>query len=256
MNLALVTLSREGLATARTLQSGMPEATIHAHRSVEAPDTEPFDRVADLTRELWNSVQGLVYFAPTGAVVRAIAPYLASKFTDPAVVVADVLGRWAVSLLSGHEGGANELALKVANTLGAEPVITTTTEAVKDLIVGVGCRKGTPSETIEAVVREALERCGGNLSQVRYLASAALKAQEPGLLEAAQHLGLPLRFIRHDEIRNAPGTYTPSEAAERQVDLPGVAEPAALLAGTRTNLRLPRTVIQSLTVAIAQEGTP
>ncbi|HWQ10769.1 MAG TPA: cobalamin biosynthesis protein, partial [Holophaga sp.] len=77
-----------------------------------------------------------------------------------------------------------------------------------------------------------------------------------GLLHAARKLGLPLRLIRHEEIKNAPLTFTPSEAAERQVALPGVAEPTALLAGRRTRLRLPRTVIQGLTIAIAQEEKP
>ena len=48
---------------------------------------------------------GLVYIAPCGVVVRAIAPFLEHKTKDPAVVVVDVGGRWAVSLLSGHEGG-------------------------------------------------------------------------------------------------------------------------------------------------------
>ena len=85
----------------------------------------------DLTEQIFASYTGLVYIAPTGVVVRAIAPLLRHKTTDPAVVVVDVGGRWAVSLLSGHEGGANELAVTVANILGAEPVVSTTTEAVK-----------------------------------------------------------------------------------------------------------------------------
>ena len=55
-----------------------------------------------------------------------------------------------MSLLSGHEGGANDLALQIANLVGAEPVITTTTEALKSVIVGVGCRRGTEAERIVA----------------------------------------------------------------------------------------------------------
>lgn len=251
--IALITLSPEGLATARALRRALPEASLHAHRAVEAADAEPFDRVAALTRELWSQRRGLVYFAPTGAVVRAIAPCVESKYTDPAVVVCDVWGRWALSLLSGHEGGANELALAIANALGAEPIVTTTTEAVKDLVVGIGCRRGTSAEALEAAIREALASIGKGLADVRLLASADLKAEEPGLREAARRLGLPLRFIPGDDIRQAPHAFTRSAAAERQVDLPGVAEPAALLAGRRTRLLLPRTVLHGLTVAIAQE---
>lgn len=256
MNLALITLSQEGLATARALCRALPEASLHAHRAVVAVDAEPFERVAELTQDLWSQRRGLVYFAPTGAVVRAIAPCAASKYTDPAVVVCDVWGRWAVSLLSGHEGGANQLALTVANALGGEPIITTTTEAVKDLVVGIGCRRGTAPEAIEAALREALLSIGKGIDDVRLLASADLKAREPGLLEASRRLELPLRFIPGEDFCQAPFTFTRSEVAERQVDLPGVAEPAALLAGRRTRLLLHRTVLHGLTVAIAQEEHP
>jgi cobalt-precorrin 5A hydrolase len=255
-DLALITLSPHGLASARALRGVLGEASLHVHRAVPAADAEPFGRMADLLAELWPRKRRMVLFAPTGAVVRAMAPLLASKYTDPAIVVADVQGRWAIALLSGHEGGANALAHTVANALGGEPIVTTTTEAVKDLIVGVGCRRGTPPEPIEAAVREALERTGSALDRVRLLASADLKAFEPGLLEAARRLELPVRFLPSAAIRTSPLGFSPSAAAERQLDLPGVAEPAALLAGSRTRLVLPRTVIQGVTVALAQETRP
>jgi cobalt-precorrin 5A hydrolase len=252
-DLALITLSPQGLASARALREALREGSLHVHRAVPAADAEPFDRMAELLAELWPIRRRMVLFVPTGAVVRALAPHLASKHSDPAVVVADVQGRWAISLLSGHEGGANALAHAVANALGGEPIVTTTTEAVKDLIVGVGCRRGTSPEAIVAAVQEALERSGSTLQRVRLLASADLKASEPGLLEAARRLDLPMRFLPSADIRASPLRFSPSAAAERRLHLPGVAEPAALLAGSRTRLVLPRTVIQGVTVALAQE---
>lgn len=255
MSLALVTLSAEGLATAWRLRALFPEASMHVHQAVPAPDAEPFARTAELMAALWKIRRGLIVLAPTGAVVRAMVPCLESKYTDPAVVVCDVHGRWALSLLSGHEGGANDLALAVANALDAEPIITTTTEAVKELIVGIGCRRGTAADVIERVVADALALVDQPLSRVRYLASADLKAEEPGLREAAGSLGLPLRFVGSERIRHCGRAFSPSAAAERQVDLPGVAEPAALLAGSRTTLLLPRTVLHGCTVAIAREST-
>lgn len=191
---------------------------------------------------------------PCGIVVRAIAPLLRSKYDDPAVVVADVGARWVVSLLSGHEGGANELALTVANALGAEPVVTTTTEAVRTLIVGLGCRRGVAEAAVLAAVQESLNQAGVSLAEVRLLASVDVKREEAGLVAAAATLGLPLRFLSSAEIRNCARPVTESAAARRHLDLPAVAEPAALLAGRRTTLLLPRLVHKGVTVAIARES--
>jgi cobalt-precorrin 5A hydrolase len=71
----------------------------------------------------------LVLFLATGAAVRLIAPHLSDKRTDPAVVAVDDAGRFAVSLLSGHRGGANDLARRVAGILGAQAVVTTASDA-------------------------------------------------------------------------------------------------------------------------------
>jgi cobalt-precorrin 5A hydrolase len=88
------------------------------------------------------------------------AESLQDKYQDPAVVVLDEAGRYAVALVGGHEGGANALAYRVANAVGAIPVVTTATEAIKPLVVGIGCRKGVSEEQIERAVRHALaQRC-------------------------------------------------------------------------------------------------
>jgi cobalt-precorrin 5A hydrolase/precorrin-3B C17-methyltransferase len=80
-------------------------------------------------RDRWAEVDGFVLIAATGIAVRAIAPHLADKAADPAVVVVDDAGRFAIALSGGHRGGANVLAREVAALLGAEPVVTTATDA-------------------------------------------------------------------------------------------------------------------------------
>jgi len=256
MKIALVSLSEEGADLLERLQEGFPEAIIFLSAGItKALPARKFKSIMNLTREIFNQYEGLVYAAPCGIVVRAVAPNLQSKTTDPAVVVVDAGGRYAISLLSGHEGGANDLAMRVGNLLGAETVITTTTEALKTVIVGIGCRRGTTAEAIEKAVRAALRRVGVKPSEVRLLASVDIKAKESGLLQAAARLGIPLRLISSEEIRSSQKPFTHSEWVKEKVNLPAVAEPAALLAGRRTRFILPRTTFNGITVAVARESS-
>jgi cobalt-precorrin 5A hydrolase / precorrin-3B C17-methyltransferase len=91
-------------------------------------ETRTYD-VRDLA-DAWRECDSLVCFLATGAVVRLVAPLLQDKATDPGVVVVDEAQRHAVALLGGHGGGANALAQRVADVLGASPVVTTATDAV------------------------------------------------------------------------------------------------------------------------------
>lgn len=255
MKIAAISLNNRGARLAAALGASLDAVDVLLHAGVtELPAAPRFHRIADLTREVFLRYEGLVYVAPMGVVVRAIAPCLRHKTADPAVVAVDAGGRWAVSLLSGHEGGANELAIRVANVLGAEPVISSTAEASKDLIVGVGCRRGAAARSIVAAVREGLSLARCDLAHVRMLASAAIKAGEAGLCEAARELNLPLRLIPAEEIRHTVRAFEHSGFVREKVDLPAVAEPAALLAGRRTRLVLTRQVLHGVAVAVARES--
>ena len=79
-------------------------------------------------RNAFDSADALIYVGAVGICVRTIAPYIKSKTHDPAVVVIDETGRYVIPVLSGHLGGANDLARRIARLTGAEPVITTATD--------------------------------------------------------------------------------------------------------------------------------
>ena len=260
MATALITLSDAGVRLLAPLVDLLPEARLYVHESVRVlpfggeSSAERFAKIADLTKTLFPVCRGIVYAAPAGVVVRAVAPLLKSKFKDPAVVVIDAGGRWAVSLLSGHEGGANALSVRIANIIGAEPVVTTTTEALKSVIVGIGCRRGTKADRIVAAVRSALDEAGVTLEEVRLLASADIKADEAGLLEAAEALDLPIRFLPAEEIRASARDFAHSDYVEKKVNLPAVAEPAALLAGRRTQFIWRKRTYKGITIALAREA--
>ena len=251
---ALVTLSQKGVRIARKL-SGETGAVIFVHRDAGLEQrTESFDRITRLTKELFEKFKNIVYITPAGVAVRAIAPYIQHKNLDPAVVVVDVGARWAISLLSGHEGGANKLALKVSNILGCEPVITTSTQADKDLIAGLGCRKGTKARDLIFALNFALEKTGLSLCRVRLLASADIKKNEAGLILAARELDIPLYFVSSANIINMPLRFCGSDFVLKRTGLPGVAEPCALLAGRNTRLILGKTICKSVTIALAREN--
>ncbi len=85
-----------------------------------------FDK--SLVHEAWADKEGLIFIMAMGIVVRTIAPLIKDKREDPPVVVIDESGRYVISLLSGHLGGANTLARYIAGIIGAEPVLTTSTD--------------------------------------------------------------------------------------------------------------------------------
>ena len=113
--------------------------------------------------KMFREVRALIFVSACGIAVRAIAPHVADKMTDPAVIAVDEVGKFVVPLLSGHVGGANELARKIAGFLNAVPVITTATDvnnmiAVDEWAVKNGCAIENP-ERIKNVSGALLEGC-------------------------------------------------------------------------------------------------
>ena len=121
MTCAYLAFTSKGLALARKLAAAQPGAVARCGEN-------------GVTLSNWTAVQfaqsdALVFVGAVGIAVRAIAPHCRSKATDPAIVVLDECGRFAIPLLSGHLGGANDLARRLAKACGAVPVITTATDA-------------------------------------------------------------------------------------------------------------------------------
>lgn len=203
--------------------------------------------------EIFNAYKGLIFVMALGIVNRVIAPLIRSKYTDPAVVTLDDAARYAISTLSGHEGGANELAYLAASLTGAAPVITTATEADKIYICGIGCRRLTPAQEIIDAVNYACHKVNKTVHDVRCLASVWLKKDEPGLIEAARSLKLNLQFIPKWMIKYAHGLYEKSDFVYSKIGVEGVCEPTALLSGRNTSLILKKQIIGNVTVAMAKE---
>ncbi|MGR3310002.1 MAG: cobalt-precorrin 5A hydrolase [Candidatus Brocadiales bacterium] len=252
--LALIAVSKEGIEVAERIKSGLEKRERGEGVSLFA--SSPFRPLSlkDLTAKTFNKYDGIIFVMAMGIVVRVIAPCIKDKHSDPAVVAVDDVGRYVISVLSGHEGGANALAQRIANILRTDAVITTGTEARKNLIIGIGCGRNTAAARIKQAVETALNNANIPLNQVRLLSTIDLKADEKGLLETSKELGIPLRIVSKQEIETCAKAYNGSKFVKDKIGVGGVCEPAALLAGRKTKLVLPKQNFQGVTIAVAQEN--
>lgn len=134
MKIALISFTKQGAKTCKVIADGLQEKQHECKAFTKASFAEEAGLASldmdlkDWTRDAFQHQEALIFVGACGIAVRAIAPYVQSKITDPAVVVVDEKGQYVISLLSGHLGGANELTLEVASFLGAQPIITTATD--------------------------------------------------------------------------------------------------------------------------------
>lgn len=121
IRIAIIAITEKGKNTAEKIASELENVDIFFQKR----------GIKELTGQLFNKYECIIFVSACGIAVRCISPFLKSKFEDPAVLVVDDNGNNVISLLSGHIGGANEITLKIADVLNANPVITTSTDTNK-----------------------------------------------------------------------------------------------------------------------------
>ena len=121
IRIAIIAVTEKGKNTAEKIASELEHVDVFFRKR----------GIKELTGELLNKYECIIFVSACGIAVRCISPFLKSKFEDPAVLVVDDNGNNVISLLSGHIGGANEITLKIADVLNANPVITTSTDTNK-----------------------------------------------------------------------------------------------------------------------------
>ena len=235
--IALIAVSDEGARLGLGLRArfaGPGRVTLWAARPY-IPEVRVYQgTLAEFVGGLWHDHVAIVGVMASGIMVRAIAPSVTSKFEDPAVVVLDDAGRYAISLLSGHEGGANSLAEQIAAETQGQAVVTTGSEARRRVVVGIGARRGVSEAQVLAALDEALTAAGRERNDVRAIATIDLKREEAGILTAAERLGVPVQIIGRERIRVLQDALREPGFVEEITGVAAVCEPAAD-AGRRTD---------------------
>lgn len=275
--------------------------------------------VTEFVGEEWGS-RDLLFIGAAGIAVRAIAPWVKDKFTDPAVLVMDEKCRYIIPILSGHVGGAAAWADRIAAMTGAEAVHTTATDVQgkfavdvfaernrllitdrtaakeisaailneekiafcctvpecevigalpeelvwcnsrqeaeqyrwriivkegtdeadrrknngflilkpRNIIAGIGCRKGISEEKLETGLKSVLAEHGFDIRQIECFASIDLKKEEPAILALARKYRVPFITYSADELRKAGEVSAGSSFVESVTGVDNVCERAAL----------------------------
>ena len=130
MKVRIVAFSAKGCETSLKIKEKLDEdVEVWCKTRAEVKDVPKIKGSLDKwTADAFRDCDAIVFIGAIGIAVRHIAPYIKSKDVDPAIVSLDELGKYCIPLLAGHIGGANRLALRIADILGSEPVVTTATD--------------------------------------------------------------------------------------------------------------------------------
>lgn len=132
--IAIVAITRNGIDTALKIRDALTKlnlaSTVYAPKKFAQVGVSPFEeKLEEFIKKTYPNISAIIAVMATGIIIRAVAPHLESKLVEPAIVGVDASGKFVISMLSGHHGGANELATIIADAIGATPVVTTASDA-------------------------------------------------------------------------------------------------------------------------------
>ena len=185
---------------------------------------------AEQVQQAFIAGHKLLFVCATGIVFRTLAPVLQDKYLDPPVLVLDEQGRYVIPMLSGHEGGANDLAAQVSRMLGAELVMTTANSYINPLYtLGMGCERHCDLKSLEDLMLTALAQKGLSPEDIHCLTSIDLKADETNLIKLAAKYAWPFVTYSVPQLSTMEDLLSSrSEYVYNTVGVYGVAESAAL----------------------------
>lgn len=196
----------------------LAETIISACSDIGAELADRDSKLSDICREAFKNREAVVFIGAMGIAVRSIAPYVADKLSDPPVIVIDEAGKHVIPVLSGHIGGANELAVRIADSINAEPVLTTATDVsgafsvdlfAKENDLRIVNREGIAKVSSSALEGKAVTICIKDYPPKNYV--DVLVTDESALKDSASIVLCPRKYAvgigcrkgkPFDEIRN------------------------------------------------------
>lgn len=130
MRVAVISVTQNGNKISEKISEKL-ECERYSFIKYPSENSVIFEKLSELTGEVFYKYDGIIFICAVGIAVRCIAPFIKSKQCDPAVIAVDEKGIFAVSVLSGHIGGANRLTEIIADIIKAVPVVTTATDTGK-----------------------------------------------------------------------------------------------------------------------------
>lgn len=321
MKIAIWTVTR-GAALLGEKISKKLDATLY---SLKKFNIETGIQMEDFTKELskeFKNYKGHIFIMATGIVVRKISTLLESKDKDPAVIVLDEGMNFAIPLLSGHLGGANEFAKLLEKELKVIPILTTSSDVTgkiavdtlsqklnsrldslesakkvtalivdgkeveillpknvtksdgkdgiiivsnkenieitkiypKNLVLGIGCKRGTKREKIESFIEDSFKELNLSLKSIKKIATIDIKKDENGLIELCKKLDLPFEIISREKVKEVENLFEKSEFVEKTIGVGSVSEPCAYLASLKNGrFLLKKSKRDGITLSIYEE---
>lgn len=263
-----------------------------------------------------------IFIMATGIVVRKIASLIESKDKDPAVIVIDEGMNFAIPLLSGHLGGANEFSKKLEKELGVLPILTTSSDITgkiavdsisqrlnakledlesakkvtslivdgknvelmlpkninnkdgaegiivvsnrenieitkirpKNLVLGIGCRRGTSKKSLENFIKDSFNQLNLSLKSIKKIATVDVKKDEKSLIEISKEWDIPLEIISRERIKEVENLFEKSEFVIKTIGVGAVSEPCAFLASLKNGrFLLRKSKKNGMTLSIYEE---
>lgn len=141
MSVYITAFTEKGISVGKKLASRFNGTLSVPQRFSKNNENPTYDSLNQWVKTIFFQGNYLIFIGACGIAVRSIAPYIADKFSDPAVIVVDEFGKVVIPLLSGHIGGANQLTIEIASFLGGIPAISTATDLNHRISIDLWAKK-------------------------------------------------------------------------------------------------------------------